>query len=249
MDSPLDDILIGKITEHWAKAQNISCVYFEKTDSTNLKAKSEAFTEKALEEQLIIYLTEEQSSGKGRGTNLWHNSKKGSQLLSTWSFMLTEMPQVTLTPLLGLALYRAASATWPFLNFSLKAPNDLYLNDKKIAGLLVETLSQGDEYRLLIGLGLNVIHAPSEVTHATSIVQSLPEDVPLLAQDWISFLERLVFEFSFSIQMGFEPLNSTCIQSLLKTLNLFPSLDEPYTSIDSSGNLTTKSKTISWQEI
>jgi BirA family biotin operon repressor/biotin-[acetyl-CoA-carboxylase] ligase len=249
MESPLSDIRIGLVTDHWAKTQKIPTRYSETTASTNSRAKSEAFTEDSLSEHLMLYIADQQTGGRGRGSNTWSSSAIGTQLLSTWSFMIESPPHPTVSPMTGLALFRAASSTWPFLAWNLKAPNDLYIGDKKVAGLLLETLSQGDDHRLLIGLGLNVIAHPAEVAVATSLVKELSKDAPLLAQDWICFLERLVFEFSFSLQMSFEPLNSTSIASLLHALNLHPLLSEKYTALDSNGTLHTKSRRISWMEL
>lgn len=248
-DSPLADIRIGEVTEHWAQAQKIHCVYKPRIDSTNTLAKDEAFKEKSLSEQLVVYVTDAQSAGRGRGQNKWHSAAPGSQLLSTWSFMVESAPQPIVSPMIGLALYRAACATWPFLNWNLKAPNDLYIGQKKIAGLLLETVSQGDDVRFLVGLGLNVLNSPDDLTQATALVQELPPAAPLLAQDWISFLERLIFEFSFSLQQSFEELNSTSQQALLKALNEHPLLKEKYTAIDGQANLNTASSRISWQEL
>lgn len=248
-DNPLHDIRIGQVSYQWAQTQKIPAHYFESIDSTNVKAKSEAFNSTALSEHLIIYFADHQNAGKGRGKNSWLSSQKGSQLLSTWSFMLESAPLPILSPLLGLALYKASLATWPFLNWNLKAPNDLYINDKKIAGLLIETISQGDDTRLLIGLGLNVIHHPEEVTTATSLANSLPIQTPLLAQDWISFLERLIFEFSIAIQMSYEPLNTTSTAALLNALNKHPQLAEKYIALDGEANLKTEHRQISWMEL
>lgn len=248
-DSPLDDIRIGQISHQWAEAQKIKSVYFKSTDSTNQQAKDKAFDEESFSEHLIIYIADQQTAGRGRGKNTWLSPHSGSQLLSTWSFMLDQPTLPIITPLVGLALYKAACATWPYLNWSLKAPNDLFIGEKKIAGLLLETISQGDDHRLLIGLGFNVIKSPNELNTAVSLTHSLPADTPLLAEDWLSFLERLVFEFSFSIQQSFEPLNPSARQALLFTLNKNPLLTEEYTSVDESANLKTNSKNISWQEL
>lgn len=250
VDSPLSDIRIGQITHHWAQAQKIKSVFNEKTESTNLNAKKDAFSETALTENIILYLADQQTAGRGRGQNKWLSGMPGSQLFSTWSFIFDQPPQPTLPPQIGLAVFRAAQATWPFLKWSLKAPNDLYVNDKKIAGLLIETVSQGDDIRLLIGFGFNVFSFPEEVTTATSLFHALPEETPLLAEDWITFLERILFEFSFALQLSSEPsLNSTTCASLLAALNQHPLLKEKYTSIDAKANLQTKEKKISWSEL
>lgn len=248
-DSPLNDIRIGQVSHQWAEAQKIKAVYFESTDSTNQQAKDKAFNEESFSEHLIIYFADQQTAGRGRGKNTWLTPNSGSQLLSTWSFMLDQPTLPIVSPLIGLALYKAASATWPYLAWNLKAPNDLFVGDKKIAGLLLETISQGDDHRLLIGLGFNVIKSPYELDTAISLARALPDDTPLLAQDWISFLERLVFEFSFSLQQSFESLNPSARQALLYTLNKNPLLKDKYVSIDDSANLKTSSKTISWQEL
>lgn len=248
-DSPMNDIRIGQVSHHWADAQKIKAIYFASTDSTNQQAKDKAFDEESFSEHLIIYFADQQTAGRGRGKNTWLTPHSGSQLLSTWSFMLDQPTLPIVTPLVGLALYKAASATWPYLDWNLKAPNDLFIGEKKVAGLLLETISQGDDHRLLIGLGFNVIKSPYELDTATSLARSLPDDTPLLAQDWISFLERLVFEFSFSIQQSFEPLNPSTRQALLFTLNKNPLLKDKYVSIDDSANLKTSAKNISWQEL
>lgn len=249
MDSPLSDIRIGRVCYEWAIAQKLKSFHFPEIDSTNARAKAEAFNPSTLEEHLVLYFAEAQKAGRGRGQNTWSNSSPGSQLLSTWSFMLQDHVQPVLSPLVGLAVYKAAVATWPFLDFSLKAPNDVYIGEKKVAGLLIETISQGDDIRLLIGLGMNVLSAPAEVKTSGSLVQSLPKMAPLLAQDWITFLERFLFEVSIAIQLASEPLDTTAQLSLLGALNRFPLLEEKYMSIDEDANLETESKSISWSNL
>ena len=248
-ESPTDDIRIGQITYQWSKVQKLKSFYSEQIDSTNLRAKKEAFETSSFDENIILYLAEEQTAGRGRGLNTWSTASVGSQLLSTWSFLLEEIPQPTLAPQIGLAVYRAALATWPFLDWNLKAPNDLYLGEKKVAGLLIENLSQGADLRLLIGFGFNVFSYPQNLATATSLAHALPKEAPLLAEDWISFLERLLFEFSFALQLAAEPLNTTTTAALLQALNLHPHLIESYVTLDPNGTLATKTKKILWSEL
>lgn len=247
-DSPTADIRIGQITNQWAQVQKIKSFYSEQIDSTNAKAKKEAFEDSSFNENILLYLAEEQSAGRGRGNNTWASADRGSQLLSTWSFLLEEMPQPTLAPQIGLAVYRAAIATWPFLDWNLKAPNDLFIGSKKVAGLLIETVTQGADIRLLIGFGFNVFSFPTELSAATSLAHALPKETPLLAEDWISFLERILFEFSFALQLAAEPLNSTSTTALIYALNRHPLLKEQYISLKSDGTLATSTKKILWSE-
>ena len=247
--APTDDIRIGQITHQWAQVQKLKSFYYEQLDSTNNLAKKESFEPVAFDENIIIYLTDNQTAGRGRGTNTWLSATIGSQLFSTWSFLLEKAPLPTLSPLIGLAIYRASLASWPFLEWNLKAPNDLYIGEKKVAGLLIETVSQGADLRLLIGFGFNVFSAPTEIKLATSLARELPLETPLLAEDWIAFLERILFELSFALQLGFEPLNSTARTALVAALNLHPHLKEKYLALDAHGNLATASKKILWTEL
>lgn len=248
-DSPMKDIKIGRVTSEWAKARQIKTIFKESLSSTNDLAKDEAFKSETQEQELVIYLTEHQSKGRGRNQNTWQDASPGSSLLCSWSFYVENAPLPVSSPRTGLALFKAASATWPFLHFSLKAPNDLYLTDKKIAGILIETVTQGEESRLIIGLGLNVTAHPEGVETATSLAINLPKGVPLLGEDWISFLDRLFFELSIVIEHSQEPLNPSESQALVHALNLKPGKSEKYISISEEGTLQTSERTIHWSSL
>ncbi len=249
MDHPLKDLRIGELTQQWAEQQGLLAKYKIETDSTNTWAKNEAFTETVLENPLIVYLTESQKLGRGRGQNKWLNAEHGSALLSTWSFDIAKPLPPLMTVRFGMALIKACSSTWPFLSFSLKAPNDLFVGDKKVAGLLIETVSQGNNHRLLVGLGLNVFAKPEEITTASSLLHSLPESVPLLGEDFIGFLDRWVFEMTESLSRPFEMLSETEQASVKKYLNLFPPTMGTITQVDADGSYWIGNKKHSWMEI
>lgn len=155
------------------------------TASTSDLAKEAAFTDP----ELMIYLAEEQSQGRGRGSATWSSPAAGGGLLATWSFLVDRAPQPLTAPLVGLAVYQAVLGVWSDLPWSLKAPNDLYLGDKKIAGILVESISRGNTHRLLIGIGMNVTAAPKDVAVAGHLSESLKS--PLTEAVWFEFLHRL----------------------------------------------------------
>lgn len=249
METPLADIKIGKVTSQWAENNHLFASYQPQLDSTNALAKEEAFAEELLAESLCIYLTDHQTAGRGRGQNSWIDSRPGSSLLSSWSYLLGVKPQPTTSCLIGLAVYRACSTTWPFLAWNLKAPNDIYIGDKKIAGILLENVIQGDEVRLIIGLGLNVTSSPESVETATSLIAELPPGAPLLSQDFTAFLDRLLFELTVAVSHCEEQLSPTDQLSLLTALNLHPLLEEIYTGMQADGSLFMGSKKINWMSL
>lgn len=246
-DPSLSEIQIGHITSQWAQSSKLPHQYLKSTESTNDLAKAEAFGKDG-EESLKVYLTDEQTAGRGRGKNSWLNAEPGSALLSSWSFMLQDPPHPTLTAKLGLGLIRALSSTWPYLTWNLKAPNDIYLNDRKVAGLLTETISQGDDHRLIIGLGLNVWSHPEKVELATHLSMELPEDAPLIGEDWIGFLDRWIFEMSDAVGRGFDELNTSDCEALTFYMNQYSSR-ERVERVKSDGSIVTSTKTTNWMEL
>lgn len=249
-DSPISDIRIGLVTKKWAENNHLYAYYLPSIGSTNDLAKSMAFEEKLLEEPLCLFLTDHQTSGRGRGKNIWVDAKPGGSLLSSWSYLINAKPQPTTSCLVGLAVYRALSSTWPFLAWNIKAPNDIYIGDKKVAGILLESVIQGDEVRVVVGLGINVLSSPEAVLTAGSILDALPEGVPLLGQDWTACLDRLMFEMTDAISRCEDPLSPSDQHSLLMALNNHPLLQEKYTALEVNGTLIQSSgKKINWWDL
>ena len=129
------------------KYQNI---YFESIDSTNLYIKNHYLT---LDDFSIVE-TSYQTNGKGRNNRVW-KSEKGDNLL--FSLLVKDQKIIKEASYLSLV---AAISVFEFLtnklqleNVSIKWPNDIYVNEKKICGILLE--GQLPEY-VVIGIGLNV---------------------------------------------------------------------------------------------
>jgi BirA family biotin operon repressor/biotin-[acetyl-CoA-carboxylase] ligase len=150
--------------------------FYNETDSTNTRALEHAAN--ATEGLTELFVAERQTAGRGRGNNRWW-SDQGSL---TWSVLTraisappAHLPQVSLT--IGLAICEAVEQ-FARGDVALKWPNDVYLDGKKLAGILIE-LAGSDRRRLVIGVGLNVnnsVHnAPLEVRdRATSLIDNQP---------------------------------------------------------------------------
>jgi BirA family biotin operon repressor/biotin-[acetyl-CoA-carboxylase] ligase len=157
-----------------------------------------------------VLFTESQTQGRGRRDNRWI-APRGKDLMFSLllrpSAPLERWPRIT--TLAALAISKAIEAELP-LQPRIKWPNDLYLSDRKISGLLAETVSTRGGMLLLLGIGLNVNareFAPGIV--ATSLLNelnspALPElDRNALAQRLLAALhcefQRLDADFSSAI--------------------------------------------------
>ncbi len=121
--------------------------YFSETASTNAEAKRE---ENVPDKSLFI--AEAQTAGRGRLGRKW-SSPKGSGI---WMSLYLE-PQIPaasvsqLTLIAGLAVSRAIEGS------SIKWPNDVLLEGRKVSGILTEMTAEMDRVsRVIVGIGINV---------------------------------------------------------------------------------------------
>lgn len=243
------DFHIGLASAQWARAQGLATDYQQTCPSTNDRAKEEALSPDLQEISLKVYFTDHQSAGRGRGTNQWLSSVAGSQLLSSWSFLLEKTPLPSYSARVGLAAWKALRNSWPTLSWSLKAPNDIYVGRKKVAGLLIENILQGQKMRSIVGLGLNVFNSPEQVADSTALEVELSERGLLRPQDWIGFLERWHLELKLANKELDQLLLPSDQISLSIALNLFPGLSKPVTGLDGEGNIYFGSDKKSWKDL
>jgi BirA family transcriptional regulator, biotin operon repressor / biotin---[acetyl-CoA-carboxylase] ligase len=134
--------------------------HFLRTDSTNIQARLWA-SEGAPEGALVI--SEFQDKGKGRLNRIWQSPPAQNLLFSL--ILRPQWPPKEAfygTVLASVSLCRAVQEVAD-LPIGIKWPNDLYVGNKKLAGILTEFSADQDrlEY-MIIGIGLNCHWAPAE---------------------------------------------------------------------------------------
>lgn len=141
----------------------------------------------------LIYAAE-QTAGRGRGSNRWWSNRGGL----TFSLMLEIEPsglsseQVPLVSLLtGLSVMKACQHELPRADFSVKWPNDVYLSDCKLAGILVE-VPPGRTDVLVIGIGINVNNSFRESPQEIRDTAISLTEVGGQEYDSLKLLERLL---------------------------------------------------------
>jgi BirA family biotin operon repressor/biotin-[acetyl-CoA-carboxylase] ligase len=124
---------------------------FDTLDSTNTK--TIALAKQGVREALVI--AKVQTGGRGRLGRSFI-SPEGGLYLSVLTDRLTPGADVlALTPAAALAARRSTLRTYG-LACSIKYPNDLILNGKKVCGILCESLTEGEKFSVIIGAGINV---------------------------------------------------------------------------------------------
>ena len=239
---------VGQIIKSWADGLKIKAEYFKRLDSTNNYAKNS---------KASLVITDQQTFGRGRGKNQWICSEYGDYFLTTWIFITSQVTQPILSPLVGLALYKALQKTWQFkTHLSLKAPNDIYLGSGKLAGILIETTSQSEKTKVLIGIGVNIFSHPKQLKNsfkATSLIHHLSLEEKLDEKHIKCFLSYLWQELYTNSQSALSEsfvsdLTLSKRQEIKAALNKYPG-QMYYQNVLPDGSLQTTSDLISWQDI
>lgn len=101
----------------------------------------------------LVVLAEQQTSGRGRAGNKWLAGIGDSVLCS---ILLTDCTLVAeLLPLTIAVAVAEAIGKCSKTEAHIKWPNDILLNGKKVAGILVESKKAGKHIAFVIGIGIN----------------------------------------------------------------------------------------------
>ncbi|MBN2452476.1 MAG: biotin--[acetyl-CoA-carboxylase] ligase [Lentisphaeria bacterium] len=106
----------------------------------------------------LVVTADCQAQGKGRLGRSWHSPAGRNLYVSVVlrpRLPAARVPQVSLVT--ALAVRRVLAAAHPGLAFGVKWPNDVWVGQRKIAGILCEMDAELDRVRhIVVGLGLNV---------------------------------------------------------------------------------------------
>lgn len=135
------------------KKKIVKEIHFESVDSTS------TYIKKHYEEleNLTFVSADYQSNGHGRMGRSW-KSKSGENLM--FSFIVKDPLLIKKFSSISISSAVATLITlksFGLENVTIKWPNDVYVNDKKITGILLESISFDNEIKfLVIGIGVNL---------------------------------------------------------------------------------------------
>ncbi|HET8814204.1 MAG TPA: biotin--[acetyl-CoA-carboxylase] ligase, partial [Solirubrobacterales bacterium] len=130
--------------------------HYRRTDSTNTRARELAAA--GAPHGTVVTATE-QSAGRGRQGRTWTAPPNKALLYSAIVRPLEER-HILLPLAVPLAVCGTAEELRPDLECKVKWPNDIHLEGRKLAGILIEARPQ--DGWAVIGVGLNLSIAPDE---------------------------------------------------------------------------------------
>ena len=133
-------------------------VHIDETDSTNRwLCQWVGDAHESRDGQAVCVVADYQTAGRGCGTNTWE-AERGKNLLYSMLIHPADVP-VNRQFLISMAVANSiAKVVSEYVgNVSIKWPNDIYVGDKKICGILIEHTLKGSVVKdSIIGVGLNV---------------------------------------------------------------------------------------------
>lgn len=121
--------------------------HFKKCTSTQILLEDELKEDK---NQELLFTSEHQNSGIGQRDASWASTHESLAI----SFTLQPHKIITLSSLeMGVICCEYFKKNYQVLDLGLKWPNDLYIGEKKVGGILIKMI-QAD--MLIVGIGLNL---------------------------------------------------------------------------------------------
>jgi len=138
----------------------------------------------------LVVVAEHQTAGRGRLDRTWETPARSALTLSV--LLRPRAPAADWPWLPLLAGYAASLAVRHFgVPATLKWPNDVLVDDRKLAGILTERIETPDRAAVVVGIGINVGMTREELPHdgATSLAV---EEVEVDRTDLLSELLRVL---------------------------------------------------------
>ena len=137
-------------------AREIKAIEYGIIDSTNLQARRLIEAADGGEIQPTVLIAEGQTAGRGRlGRSFYSPTDTG-----LYTSLIIESPTeldklISLTALAAVAASEAIEAAFG-IRVGIKWVNDLYHNDRKVAGILAESCVSGAKRYIILGIGINL---------------------------------------------------------------------------------------------
>ena len=171
----------GALDPHrWRIFENLTCLV--SIPSSNDLAR-EVIDVYFAEDQALpptVFVAETQPRARGRGGKEW-KAPKGRGVYLTILRPVVEGEPISVVPIAVARWIREALKDVSGVEAKLKWPNDLYVGRRKLAGVLSEARTQGEESYLAVGVGVNARGAAADVgvPGATTIEEEVGREIEI----------------------------------------------------------------------
>ena len=134
---------------HKLPSNKVNLKIYHEIDSTNDEAKRIE-----LDKDFHVIIAEKQTKGRGRLGKKWSSPHSGNIYMTICTE--NDLSKLPISLITGLICKKAINRIYNKPIITLKWPNDILLNNKKIGGILVESEVYDKKIRTIIGIGINI---------------------------------------------------------------------------------------------
>ena len=117
-----------------------------------------------------IIITNEQKKGRGRFGNKWI-SLKGNLFTTIFYKVNSNYNLKKITQKNCLLIFKTLKTVIK-KNISIKYPNDILINSKKICGILQEIIKYNNKHFIIVGIGINIVGSPKINKYQTTYLNN-----------------------------------------------------------------------------
>lgn len=187
----------------------------EVVDSTNSYLIEKSKEQRVYEGEVV--LAHYQTSGRGQRTSVWESAPGENLMCSILAFptFLNGNNFFLISKAIAIAVKIVVSSKCPNELVEVKWPNDIYVNKRKIGGILIENQYKGSQIKqAVIGVGLNINQTNFENEKATSL-KLLTQKQFLIKDILIELLQEFEKQY-FSLKWGTtEDLEELYLENLM----------------------------------
>jgi len=223
--------------------KNFTIHEFSELPSTNSQAFSLVNSRQISENEII--LARSQNKGRGRKDRAWISP------LGNLYFSLVLQPKIPAAEIsqisfIAIAALRNSIAKIAKNSVLVKWPNDLLIDEKKVAGLLLESKISGENCEFVVlGIGLNIDSNPDNVIFSAGNLKdfSITISIELALQNFLDEFEKLYQNWR---DFGFKGIRKLWLENAYKLgEKITVKLDEEkiegvFEDLDEKGNLVLK---------
>ena len=181
---------------------NFQIIYKKQTNSTNDDALSIINNNKHKEG--MIFISDNQKNGRGRHNRLWHTNPNFHL-----AFSLILCPDIDskksglISIMAGVAVVEGLKKNTD-IDFTLKWPNDIIYQNKKVGGILIETKNINSKLVYVIGIGINL---NEQLNDFPLEIQSLATSLSIISKKNHS-KEIILFQILNQFKNNYNKINS-----------------------------------------
>ncbi len=184
--------------ENFLTKKNISLIHLESVESTMTKIK------KFIGDKDVCMIADEQTKGIGRRGNQWISPKGNIYLSFLFNYNLSIENHFLYTAVTANSICKFLKC---YINESIniKWPNDININENKIAGIMTEIIEKNNKKYIIIGTGINISTSPKITDYKTCCLNEFNTHIKH-EKVLLSFIESFFFEYQMILNKEYKQI-------------------------------------------